>query len=561
MMNILKKNSLPLRKWNCLFACHLAAIAVSPLANASAAGNTAAPVNVSAYGAKGDGTTLNTVPLQAAIDAANRAGGGVVQLPAGKYLTGSLHLKSHVELRLERGAVLLGSTSRADYPKGSWTALLDADNQQNIKVTGQGTIDGQGLLLAKDVMRRAAQGEFGAQSPGLKEKRLQALELPDAEFSQNTLGIRANESDRPMVIRFTGCQGVEVSGVMLRNSSGWVSKYDRSDDVVIKGVQVDSTVYWNNDGFDITDCHNVKISDCDINTADDGICLKSGAGGALGQGDESSHGSRGCTNVEVRNCRVRSSASAFKMGTASFGGFRKIRVSGLTVYDTYRSAIALECVDGGTVDDVVIENVTAANTGCAIFMRLGQRNQKAPTGIFQNVTIRNVKTWVPEGKPDTGYGTLVPYALAPNIVPSAIVGVPGFPIRNVRLENIEIFHPGGGDPSKASITTDKLDTVPERINSYPEISMFGELPAWGFYVRHVEGIRLKNVHLVRKQADYRPALVFDDVRRFSLEGLTVVPELKTPELVLQNVHGANLSGIEKTSVSQVGQGSSEIKVR
>ncbi|RYX86351.1 glycoside hydrolase family 28 protein [bacterium] len=552
-----RSNSLP-AKYRIPLSFALLTVAFSPLAAANAAGQSTAVFNVSAYGAKGDGTALNTTAIQSAIDAASKAGGGIVYLPAGKYLSGSLHLKSNVELRLERGAVLQGSTSRADYPRGNWTALLDADGQKNIKLSGSGTIDGQGLLLAKDVMRRAAQGEFGAQSAELNQSRLRSLELPDAEFSQKTLGNRANESDRPMIIRLTGCRNVGVAGVTLRNSSGWVSKYDSCDDVTIKGVKVDSTVYWNNDGFDITDCHNVKISDCDINSADDGICLKSGAGGTLGQGDEHSKNSRGCYNVNVSNCRVRSSASAFKMGTASFGGFRKIRVSNLTVYDTYRSAIALECVDGGTVDDVVVENVTAFNTGCAIFMRLGQRNTKAPTGVFQNVTIRNVKTWIPEGKPDAGYGTLVPSALAPNILPSAIAGIPGHPIRNVRLENIQIFHPGGGDSQKANMTTDKLDSVPERMGSYPEISMFGELPAWGFYVRHVEGLQLVNVHCARKATDYRPAMVFDDVQNLSLSDLAIHPELNNPDLFFRNVHKATLGADITQQMLHSGADSSDI---
>ncbi|RYG71698.1 glycoside hydrolase family 28 protein [bacterium] len=546
MKSPLKKNSL-LGKYRCLHWCHLGALTFSLFINASAQAKPVVVFNVSTYGAKGDGTTLNTVAIQSAIDAASRAGGGVVHLPAGKYLSGSLRLKNRIELHLERGAELWGSTSRADYPSEQWSALLVADEQKDIKISGQGTIDGQGLLLAKDVMRRAADGEYGKQSPQLEESRRAALQLPDAEFSQKTLGNRASESDRPMIIHFTGCRDVEVSGITLKNSSGWVSKYDKCDDVVIKDVKVDSTVYWNNDGFDITDCHNVKISDCDLNTADDGICLKSGAGGKLGQGDENSHNSRGCYNVSVSNCRIRSSASAFKMGTASFGGFRKIRVSNLTVYDTYRSAIALESVDGGTIDDVVVENVTAFNTGCAIFMRLGQRNQKAPTGVFQNVTIRNVKTWIPEGKPDAGYGTVVPSLLAPNIVPSAIAGVPGHPVRNVRLENIEIFHPGGGDTKRANIAIDKLDTVPERVTSYPEISMFGELPAWGFYVRHVEGLQLKNIRLVRKQADYRPALIFDDVQQLSLVGLNINPHPQNPEVFLNNVRGAKMNEIEHVS--------------
>jgi len=489
-------------------------------ARAGEPGQPATVFNVTAFGAKGDGLAMDTVSIQAAIDAASRAGGGVVELPAGKYLSGSLRLKSHVEFRVDPGAVLLGSTSRADYQRIRWYALLLASKQTDIKVDGGGTIDGQGLALAMDVKRRADAGEFGPQ----------------------TRHDRPDESDRPMVIEFSDCREVTVSGVTLRNSSGWLENYIRCENVVIEGIKVDNTAYWNNDGMDITDCRDVRISKCDINSDDDGICLKSDRGGGKnGMGDESTNvkNSPGCYNVDISDCRIRSSASALKFGTASFGGFHKIHATNLTVYDTFRSAIALECVDGGVLEDVLVENVVATNTGGAIFIRLGRRNTNAPAGQLQNVTIRNIKVQVPAGKPDAGYQTAGPVVRQPhNIFPSSIVGLPGSVVRNVRLENIEITEPGGGDPKLACVPAGKLDAVPERPEKYPEFSMFGELPAWGFYVRHVEGIQLVNVRLVRLAPDYRPALVLDDVHQLEVTGLAVEPAADGPELVLQNVRGA-----------------------
>ena len=145
----------------------------------------------------------------------------------------------------------------------------------------------------------------------------------------------------------------------------------------LRRIKGDSTTYWNNDGMDITDCRNVQISKCDINSGDDGICLKSGAAGNAGQGDSSSQNSKGCYQVDISDCRIRSSASALKFGTASFGGFRRIHASNLTIYDTFRAAIAMESVDGGTLDDVLVENVTATNTGCAIFLRRAVQYESA----------------------------------------------------------------------------------------------------------------------------------------------------------------------------------------
>ena len=483
----------------------LAVAVVQPLlpATAWAGGST---FNVRQYGAVGDGTKLDTAALQQAIDAAAGAGGGTVLLPPGKYLSGSLHLKSHVELHLDLGATLLGSTARPDYQKVRWYALLLASKQEDIKISGEGTIDGQGLLLAQDVIRRVASGELPKQSRN---------DRPD-------------ENERPLVIEFSDCRGVAVSGVTLRNASGWLENYIRCEDLVVQGIKVDNHVYPNNDGIDITDCRNVRITKCDFNCQDDGVCLKSGANGK-------------CYNVDVSDCRIRSSASAFKLGTASRGGFQKIHATNLFIYDTLRTAIALECVDGGVLKDVLVENVVATNTGGAIFIRLGRREINAPAGQLQDIIIRNIKVQVPAGKPDAGYVIAGPTITWPhNVFPSSIVGLPGSLVRNVRLENIEIIHPGGGSASVACVPVDKLNKVPENAEKYPEFSMFKELPAWGFYIRHAEGIQFINVRLVRQSSDYRPALVCDDVRNLELNGFHAESAGSEPVLVLNDVNGAEL---------------------
>ena len=439
--------------------------------------------NVRTFGARADGKAMDTASIQSALDAANRAGGGVVVLPPGTYLSGSLRLKSRVELRIEAGATLLGSTSRSDYQRDRWYALLLADGQQDITLSGSGTIDGQGRALAADVVRRLERGELGQQT------------RPD----------RPDEPERPLLLEFRNCRRVKVSGVTLRNPSCWTENYIRCEDLVIEGITVKATAYWNNDGIDISDCRNVRISKCDINCADDGICLKSGPGG------------KGCYDVDISDCRIRSSASALKFGTASHNGFRKIRARNLTVYDTYRSAIALESVDGGVLEDVVVENVRATNTGNALFLRLGHRNTKAPIGRLQNVIIRDVKVQVPAGKPDAGYEIEGPPAKAShNVFPSSIVGLPEHPVSGVLLEDIEISYPGGADRLRASVPLTALANVAECPTNYPEFSMFGELPAWGFYARHAEGIRFHNVRVWLRQPDFRPAMVFHDVSGLEL---------------------------------------------
>jgi hypothetical protein len=447
--------------------------------------------NILQFGAVSDGKTLNTSAIQQAIDRCHENGGGSVVVPAGQFLTGGLRLRGNVQLYLEKGAVLLGSTQPGDYPDNSNAAtpstsdvagrpsdlaLIFAGGESNISIAGPGTIDGQGKELAHHV----------------------------AEILKKS---RPPEKTRPQLLYFSGCQKIVIQDVTLKNSSCWVETYEKCDGVTLQNIQVDSTAYWNNDGIDLVDSKNVVIKDCSINSADDGICLKS----------HDPHDR--CENVTITNCKVRSSASALKLGTASLGGFRKIEVKDLYVYDTFRSAIALECVDGGVLEDIDIDGVTADNTGNALFICLHQRH--GTTNAVRNISIRNVRASIPEGKPDVGYDTEGPALRGPqNLMPSSIIGLPGKNVENVTLENIEITSGGNGKP----LAPVAGGAVPERETDYPEFSMLGELPAWGLYLRHVQGIKLKNVQLRALKDDYRPAFAIDDVRGLQLDGVNAEPK-------------------------------------
>jgi polygalacturonase len=495
-----------------IFAAIVLLSGILPVHSTSIAAETDRTFDVKKFGARGDGRTSDTRAIQSAIDAANLAGGGEVILPPGIFLSGSLQLKSHVGLRVEAGATLLGSASQSDYRKNhNWYALILADGQEDVTISGSGTIDGQGRQLAQDVIRRVKSGEI------------------NDPMSEN----RPNATQRPQLINLRNCRKVRISGVTLRDASSWVQDYIQCDDLVIENIHVNSTAYWNNDGIDITDCTKVRVTGCDVNSDDDGICLKSEGGGS------------GCDDVEISHCRIRSSASALKFGTASFGGFRNIFVHDLAVYDTFRSAVALESVDGGVLKDVRIENITATNTGNAIFLRLGHRNTRGLVGQLSDVIIRNLKVEVPAGAPDAGYETAGPAIKAPhNVFPSSIDGLPGHPVSNVVMENIEITYAGGGVPERARVRWDALDQVPEQAEDYPEFSMLGELPAWGFYVRHAEGIVFRNCHITLKQPDFRPAMVIDDVRGLRLTRVNIGPVSGAPVIVLKDVKEAALQGVK-----------------
>ncbi|MBK9730525.1 MAG: glycoside hydrolase family 28 protein [Chitinophagaceae bacterium] len=472
---------------------------------------TAHDYNILDFGAVPDGKTLNTSAIQSAIDAASKNASGRVIIPEGIFLTGSIILKSGVELHLLNKAVLLGSTNPDHYRKlNRWIALILADSQSNIAITGKGQIDGQGRRLALNIDSLFYAGKLDSASYNFEEGRPSYLV-------------------RPQLIEFERCKNIKVSNVTLLNAACWVQTYDQCSNIILDSVTVNSDAYWNNDGIDIQDCRNVRITNCNVNASDDGICLKSHSA------DYS------CDSIYIANCTVRSSASAIKFGTRSHGGFKDITIEHIRIYDTFRSAIAIECVDGGTLENVLIQNIDAVNTGNAIFIRLGDRNPTTNAGTLKNVTLKNIKVEIAFGRPDDAYeirGPALPFFH--NTIPSSITGIPGHRVENVKLENIEISFPGRGNNGLANMPLSRLDAVPEKIDGYPEFSMFGELPAWGFYVRHMDGLTMKNIKLSIAAPDYRPAMVFDDVRNLNIESVIINGDNKPMHFILHKTEDVKI---------------------
>lgn len=453
--------------------------------------------DITDFGAKGDGKTLNTKAIQKTIDKAYADGGGVVIIPKGRFLSGSIVLKSNIELRLYRNAVLLGSTQPDDYIKiKRWKALVMANEAKNIAITGKGSIDGQGCELALRIDSLYYEGEIPERRYDKPEKR----PVPDI---------------RPQLIEFVNCRNIKVTDIKLKNAASWVQSYDCCTDLLIDGIKVNSRAFWNNDGIDIIDCKRVRIVNCYVDAADDGICIKS----FKRFPDTLAY----CDDIYVGNCTVISSASAVKLGTSSYGGFKNILIEDIRVKDTYRSAIAIECYEGGFLENVTARDFYATNTGNAIFIRLGNKfGEKRETGTVKNVTIEDIKVKVPLDRPDEGYdlkGPALPFFH--NVFPSSITGIPGHPVENVVLRDIKIYYPGEGDACYARMPLNRIEDVPEQISMYPEFSMFGELPAWGLYVRHVDGITISDVKLRAKRQDYRAGVVYDDVKNIKESKLKI----------------------------------------
>ena len=444
--------------------------------------------NASLFGVKSNGTTMNTNSIQKGIDYISANGGGRMVFYVGRYLTGTIYLKSNVTIQLEEGAILVGSPNPLDYEQNfNWTALVFALGQQNIGITGKGVIDGQGFTVANNLVDLIHKGVI---SDPLRYDR-------------------PNEGKRPQNIYFRGCRNVTIRGITLKDPGSWNQQYDQCRNVVIDRIMVDSKSYWNNDGVDIVDCDSVSVTNSYFDAADDGICLKSHSPDFV------------CQNVYIHNNTVRTSANGIKFGTASYGGFRNVKIINNLVYDTYRSAITFAAVDGGFVEEVLVDSLRSINTGNVIFLRIGER-RAGKNGRMNNISISNVYAEVPATKPDKGYNYEGPVEDQPrNISPASIVGIPDVLIDNVTLKNIEIHYPGGGDPNFARVGLNELDKVPEMAALYPEFSMFKELPAWGFYVRHATNLKFENIVLTAAKKDYRTAIVLDDVHGMTVNSLKV----------------------------------------
>lgn len=463
--------------------------------------------NVSDFGAKADGITINTCSIQKAIDFINENGGGRLIFNPGNYVTGSIYLKSNVTLHLTNGATLLGSTNPFDYIKDKqigWMSMIFAIKQVNIGITGKGTINGRGFITANNMVNYIHRGIY-----------VDPLKLD-----------RPNESNRPQNIYFRECKNVTITDITLKDPASWNETYDQCKNLYVDNIRTDSKSYWNNDGIDVVDCDSVVIKNSYFDAADDAICFKSHDVNSM------------CQNVVVDNCVGRSSANGLKFGTVSRGGFRNFKVTNLTIFDTYRSAITFAAVDGALIENIVVDGVRSINTGNVIYLRIGDRWSKGKKPIMKDITISNVYAEVPFSKPDAGYNYEGPIEDLPrNISPASIIGLPEYKIQNVKLKNIEIVYPGAGNPlyAKRGLTNAELDSIPEMVTAYPEFSQFKELPAWGIYVRHAEGIEFENVTFTALKKDYRPAIVIDDVKGISFKGMKYnEPESKGKQQVFQH---------------------------
>jgi len=446
------------------------------------------------FGAAGDGENLDTAAIQAAIDACSDQGGGTVRFPPGIFLSGSIHMKSHVALKLDKDAVLRGTRVMKEYDPREETpwreyqdssqsciqhSLIWGENLENVAVIGPGIIDGSDAFDPWPGMDTSPPPPFGWVLSTIM------YQIDDELFERGA---------KP--IAFKLCRNILIKDVTVVHAPDEAIFVAGCDSVLIDGYTAREVRV---DGIDPVCCRDVTITNSEIKSLDDAVAIKSSY--ILGY-------RRSCEGVLVENCLLSTFINALKIGTESVGDLRDItlrdcRIQNLPGFPSY-AGLSMMSVDGGRLDGIVYSRISMKNVGYPIFIRLGDRlrtPESPPIGEVGAIRISNVTA-----TGGTGLGA------------SLITAVPGSYVGGeIRLEDLTITCEGGGH----SISSyQPVPEIKESDGVYPDPPYIlpGTPPAYGFFCRHVQDLVFHNVKVGFESPDRRAALICEDVSGLELNG-------------------------------------------
>lgn len=441
-------------------------------------------IDIKEFGAKGDGTSDDTKAIQQAIDQASKDKFHL-RFPAGTYMTGMIHLKSNISIELQAGATWQAIPDLSLYP--------EIDSQADLSQTGWYTMSRRAFIFGDNIENVTLKGEGRI--------------YPSGDHYEAFPNLEENGSKRPYGIYFRNSSNIKVEGLQLYKSAFWMFRAYLCEDVHLTGLDIFNHANTNNDGIDIVDCHRVRISDCTIDSADDAISLKTEA-------------PKGCEDVVITNCIVSSTASYIKLGTGSFGSFKRIAVSNCVLRPTradtlihalkYQNGItglSLMSVDGADIENISFSNIVMSGMLTPIFVRLGNRHRVTHEEYASHpITAGTIKNIAYDNITATDCGPL----------PITITGYPGHYVEGVRISDSSFSFGSAGSAN------DRDSAVPENSDSYPYPKMYGtDLPAFGFYGRHIDGIKWNNVDFYPAENEVRPPLVLEDVKGFDHKALYI----------------------------------------
>jgi polygalacturonase len=441
--------------------------------------------NIEDFGAVANSGKLNTTFIQAAIDSAEKIGGATVLIPKGVFISSTIFLKDNITLEIALGGTLKGAPKTNQYPEVKTTtirsfgdtypqrSLIFAEGKHNITLKGEGTIDGNGL---------------------------------SADFL-------INKDDKPFGIRFISCSNVLYEGLTMKNSGFWMMHNLNCDSVTFRNIQINNHSFGNNDGISMDGCRNVLVENCNVDSNNDPLVIKTMSIDAIAE------------NIEVRNCKFATYSRAIKVGSETFAAVKNVYVHDCEVNYSKKGplganfpgncGILLSIVDGGSLDNVKIENIKIEGVNTPILIRLGDRAKQysdtippLPAGSLQNILLQNLQI------------------VAATNITSSITGIPDHLLKNIQLKNIDIEIPGAGK------VLDPSFIVPENISGKPEHDMFGnDLPSYGLFVRHVDGLDIENVCISTKKPDLRPELYFEDTSNVNIKECGLVTSIKSSSYI------------------------------